>query len=71
MIVKKYDRAIQDYLVLREACFEELQIMQLNRVGVDKDMRNIIKQTARHVGLEMPKNWESTVRDPFDNRGDK
>lgn len=49
--------AIRDYLVLREACHEELNIMELNRVGVEKDLKNIIKQTARHVGLEMPKSW--------------
>lgn len=39
--------------------------MDLNRVGVDKDLRSIIQQTARHVGLEMPKNWQETVKDPF------
>jgi len=45
--------------------------MDLNRVGVDKDLKNIIKQTARHVGLEMPKKWQESVKDPFDNRDNK
>jgi len=42
--------------------------MDLNRVGVEKDLKNIIKQTARHVGLEMPKKWQETIKDPFENR---
>ncbi|CDW79119.1 UNKNOWN [Stylonychia lemnae] len=67
-VQKKYERAIRDYLFLRQSCFLELQIMDLNRVGVDKDLKNIIKQTARHVGLEMPKSWQQTIKDPFDNR---
>ena len=39
--------------------------MYLNRVGVDKNLKSIIEQTARHVGLQMPKQWTDTVKDPF------
>eukprot|EP00347_Sterkiella_histriomuscorum_P022875 403336829 len=63
-----YSRAIEDYLTLRRACFVELQIMDLNRVGVEKDLKGIIQQTARHVGLEMPKVWKQSIRDPFEKQ---
>jgi hypothetical protein len=43
--------------MFRQATFLMNSIMNLNRVGVEKDLRNIIHQTARHVGLEMPKGW--------------
>ena len=42
-----------------------MHIMELNRVGVDKNLKNIIEQTAKHVGLAMPKAWQDTVKDPF------
>lgn len=32
----------------------ELQIMDANRVGVDKNLANIVKQTAGVCGLSMP-----------------
>ena len=59
------ERTIADYLLLREAAAKELHIMSLNRVGVDKNLKSIIEQTARHVGLQMPKQWTDTVKDPF------
>ena len=31
-----------DYLFLREAANREIHIMNLNRVGVDKNLKNII-----------------------------
>jgi hypothetical protein len=49
-----YERAIADYLFMRKASAEEMQIMALNRVNVEKDVKQIIENTARHVGLEMP-----------------
>ena len=53
---------------MREAAAKELHIMSLNRVGVDKNLKNIIEQTARHVGLQMPKNWQDSVKDPINKR---
>jgi len=55
-------------LLFREACAKELHIMSLNRVGVDKNLKNIIEQTARHVGLQMPKEWSESVKDPFEGK---
>lgn len=63
-----YERTIRDYLVLREACAQELHILALNRVGQDKDMRSIIQNTAKHVGLSMPKGWQESVKDPFEKK---
>ena len=65
---KEYERVVEDYLVLKMAAHTELTIMELNRVGVEKNMKSIIEQTAKHVGLAMPKGWKETVKDPFDNR---
>jgi hypothetical protein len=39
---QKYERAIQDYLVLREAAKLEISIMDANRVNVEKNMKQII-----------------------------
>ena len=38
-----YERVINDYLVLKMAAHTELTIMELNRVGVEKNMKNIIE----------------------------
>ena len=64
-IKRKYENAIRDYAILKEACAKELHILDLNKVGVEKDMRQILRNTAKYVGLAMPKNWESLVKDPF------
>jgi len=41
---KKFmEQAVSDYLFLREASNRELHIMSLNRVGVDKNLKNIIE----------------------------
>ena len=42
--------------------------MMLNRVGQEKDLRAIIQNTAKHVGLSMPKGWREAVKDPFEKR---
>lgn len=39
----QYERAIDDYLTMRMAGQEEQHIMDMNRVGVEKNMKNIIK----------------------------
>ncbi len=65
---KLYEQAINDYLFLREAANRELHIMNLNRVGVDKNLKNIIEQTAKHVGLAMPKQFADQVKDPFEKK---
>jgi hypothetical protein len=61
----QYERAIEGYLLMRAASENEQHIMLLNRVGQEKDLRSIIQNTARHVGLQMPKGWKDAVKDPF------
>ena len=67
------ERPIADYLLLREAAAKELHIMSLNRVGVDKNLKSIIEQTAKHCGLQMPKQWNDTsaVKDPFTKQAEE
>lgn len=57
--LEKYQRAIDEYIFMKQKISAELQIMEANRVGVDKNIANIVKQTAGHVGLSMPKQYES------------
>ena len=57
-LAEKYIKAIDDYLFMKQKISVELQIMEANRVGVDKNLANIIKNTAGHVGLQMPKVYE-------------
>ncbi|TNV73979.1 hypothetical protein FGO68_gene13239 [Halteria grandinella] len=64
-VKKQYERTIAEYRFLRQAALTEMHIMELNRVGVEKDLKNIISQTASHVGLAMPKTWQEQVKDPF------
>ena len=52
-----YERAMKEYHTFREVAALEKHIMKLNRVGVDKNLKGIIEQTARHCGLQMPKTW--------------
>ncbi len=40
---KEYERIVEDYLVLKMAAHTELTIMELNRVGVEKNMKSIIE----------------------------
>ena len=63
-----FQRVLSDYLLLREAAKEELSILDANRVGVEKNLSNILQQTASHVGLKLPTGYDDSVRDPFDNR---
>ena len=65
---KQYEKTFEEYRILRQAAALEMHIMELNRVGVDKNLKNIIEQTAKHVGLAMPKNWQESVKDPFANK---
>jgi len=39
---------------MREAAAKEKAILELNRVGVEKNLKRILEQTAQHVGLKMP-----------------
>ena len=68
---EQYERTIREYMELRHAAAHEMHIMELNRVGVDKNMKNIIEQTAKHVGLAMPKAWQDSVKDPFASKDAK
>jgi hypothetical protein len=40
-----------------------MQIMEANRVGVDKNMANIISSTAKVCGMEMPIAYKSEEED--------
>lgn len=42
---------------MKEAAKHELEILEANRIGVDRNVQNIIKQTASHVGLQLPKGY--------------
>ena len=55
---KDFEIAIRDYLVMRKAAQEQKEILELNRVGVEKDMKKIIASTAKYVGVSMPKTYE-------------
>ena len=55
---EQYQSAISDYLYMKEKTNAELQILEANRVGVDKDINKIVTQTAGHVGLAMPKLYD-------------
>ena len=47
----QYNTAIEEYLLMKEKTDKELQIMEANRVGSDKDISKIVKSTAGMVGL--------------------
>ena len=72
----KYVNAIEEYLFFKEKAWIQYQIMEANRVGVDKNMASIITQTAAHVGLQMPKQFkeeegEDGKSSETDKNGDK
>ena len=65
----KYDKwivALEEYQFFKIKQFEEYQILEANRVGMDKNLKNIIRQTANAVGLSMPKLY----KDPNDKEDD-
>lgn len=55
---ERLNRVFGDYLLMRRAAREENHILTLNRVGVEKDQKKIIQDVAKHVGLEMPKQFD-------------
>lgn len=67
-VKKQYERTIAEYQQFRQATMTEMHIMELNRVGIDKNMKSIIEQTAKHCGLAMPKTWSEQVKDPFEKK---
>ena len=67
--LQKYDQwmiALEEYQFFKLKQFEEYQILEANRTGVDKNLKNIIRQTANAVGLAMPKLY----KDPNDKEDD-
>jgi hypothetical protein len=50
-IKQKYIKAFDEYIFMKEKIRDEVSIMEANRVGVDKNIASIIKNTASHVGL--------------------
>jgi hypothetical protein len=57
-LAKQYEAAIADYLLMKERTRQEMSIMEANRVGVDKNLANIVRNTAKAVGLSMPKEYK-------------
>jgi hypothetical protein len=55
---RRYNTAIEEYLLMKHKTDAELQIMEANRVGSDKDISKIVKSTAGMVGLQMPKLYD-------------
>lgn len=55
---RRYNRAIEEYLIMKQKTDAELQILEANRVGSDKDISKIVKSTAGMVGLQMPKLYD-------------
>ena len=37
--------------------------MEANRVGVERNLASIVKNTAKHVGLQMPKEYDHAKHD--------
>ena len=52
-----YSKTIEEYMIMKKAIEEELHILSLNRVGMEKNFKNIMSQTASHVGLQLPKQY--------------
>lgn len=52
---QKISCVLEDYLVMRRAAREEAHILELNRVGLEKDEAKIRENVAKHCGLEIPK----------------
>lgn len=46
---------VRDFQVLRKAAQEQKEILELNRVGIDRDMMERVESTAKYVGVSMPK----------------
>lgn len=62
-VAEKYADAFDEYMFMKRRQSIELQILEANRVGVDKNLASIIKNTASHVGLQMPKQFEDPKKD--------
>lgn len=43
---------------MKKVAQEQKTILELNRVGVEKDMKKILTSTANYVGLSMPKEYK-------------
>ena len=49
---------LEDYMIMRRAAREETHILDLNRVGIERDDKQLRDNVAKHVGLQMPKLYE-------------
>lgn len=49
---------VQDWLVLRRAAREEAHILKLNKIGIERDEKAKRENVAKHVGLNMPKEFK-------------
>lgn len=46
---------MEDLMILRRAAREEDHLLKLNRIGLERDTKEQMKNVAKHVGLKMPK----------------
>ena len=51
--------ALEDWLILRRAAREEAHILKLNKIGIERDEKAKRENVAKHVGLNMPKEYKS------------
>ena len=54
---KQFVTAIEDYLLFRQSCRHEGHHLLLNRIGIDKDEKQLNENAAKYVGLAMPKEY--------------
>ncbi len=45
-------------MIMRRAAREETQILTLNKVGIERDQKKMRENVAKHVGLQMPKEFK-------------
>lgn len=59
----RLNNIFEDYMIMRRAIREETHILTLNKVGIERDQKQMRENVARHVGLQMPKLFTETVKD--------
>ena len=51
---QRAESVFEDYMVMRRAAREESHILALNKVGIERDEKQLRENVAKHVGLTMP-----------------
>ncbi len=52
---QRLNHIFEDYMIMRRAIREETNILTLNKVGIERNQKQMRENVARHVGLQMPK----------------